>query len=242
MQYLLRRKIIILLLFISPVLAKAQLRDALNQTDYDDKLLHFGINVGYNQSFFRFTFNNYFLQQDSVMWVESLNNAGINLAWLVNYQLSDHFSLRAFPLDLTFAQRVFEYSLKYPNYPLGETPITQKQVQSITLSLPLTVKFTSDRIDNMKVYTIAGANFAYDLAATSSGDVNANAMILLKKFNYGVEGGLGFHIYFPYFVLSPEFKVDWGVANLHNAVNNNKYSNAIDKIYSRMYSFSITIE
>jgi hypothetical protein len=48
MQHLLAEKIITLLLFISvlPNLAKAQLRDGINLPDHDEKLFHFGINLG----------------------------------------------------------------------------------------------------------------------------------------------------------------------------------------------------
>ena len=104
------------------------------------------------------------------------------------------------------------------------------------------IKFTSDRIDNLEVYTIGGVKLDYDLAASASSDKNADAIIKLKKFNFGVEGGLGFHLFYEYFVLSPELKVSWGLSNLHNYDPTNKFSNVIDKIHSRMISFSLTIE
>ncbi|UAY52498.1 type IX secretion/gliding motility protein PorT/SprT [Ferruginibacter albus] len=238
-----RRKIIyIALLLACPVMGFSQLFQELNQQEFDQKILHFGINVGFNQSHFNFTHHDQFLTQDSVMDIESINSTGINLAWLVNYKISDHFDFRTYPLDLTFSERAFQYALKYPDAINDETPITTKKVQSIALSLPVTIKFTSDRIGNLKVYTIAGARLDYDLAASASSDRNVDAIIKLNKFGYGLEGGIGFHLYFPYFVLSPELKFDWGLANLHNRNANNKYSNNIDKIYARMVSFSLTIE
>jgi hypothetical protein len=175
------------------------------------------------------------------MVVESINNTGINLAWLVHLNLSDHFAIRTFPINLTFSEKAFEYSLKYPDLPGGETPVTIKKVQSISLSFPLQVQFSSDRIDNFKVYTIAGVKADLDLAA-NAGKKNADDIIKLKKFDYGVEAGLGFHIYFPYFVLTPELKVSWGLSNLHSRNQQLKYSSNIDKINSRMISFSLTVE
>ena len=246
MQHLLRRKIkYILICFIAcPAIGFGQLRNSLNLPDFDDKLIHFGINLGINTSHFNFSHNLYFLNQtgnDTVLDVESLNNLGINLAWLVNLNLSNHFALRTYPLDLTFSQREFQYSLSNPNRPAGELPITLKTIQSITLSLPLQVEFNSDRIDNFKVYTIAGGQIAYDLAA-SAGETNTDGTISLDKLNYGLSCGLGFHLYYPFFVLSPELRVDWGVNNLLASDPNNKYSNTIDKVYSRMLTFSLTIE
>ena len=243
MQHLLRRKItsIIIVFLILPYIGLSQLRSELNLPDHDNKLYHFGINLGFNNSHFSFTHHPSFLQQDSVMGIESINSTGINLAWLVNINLSDHFDLRTYPLNLTFSEKAFEYSLTYPDIPGGESKLNLKKVQSITLSLPVQIKFTSDRIDNFKVYTLAGAKLDYDLAA-NAGKQNADDIIKLKKIDYGIEGGIGFHFYFPFFVLTPELKVSWGLANLHSRNPNLKFSSNIDKINSRMISFSLTVE
>ena len=238
MHHLLRRKIILLVLsfvFCSTALM-AQLRDAINQDGHDDKPYHFGINLGYNISHFNFTHHPMFLQSDTIMDVESINSAGINLAWLVNIRMSDHFDLRLHPLDLTFSEKAFLYTEKYTTDSLIE-----KKVQSITLSFPVQIKFSSDRIGNFKVYTIAGGKFDYDLAS-NAGASNADNLIKLKRSDFSVELGMGFNIYFPYFVLSPEIKLSSGLVNLHSRDPNLRYSNVIDKINSKMITFSLTVE
>jgi hypothetical protein len=214
----------------------AQLRDDVNQESHDDKPYHFGINIGYNQSHFNFTHHPRFLQYDSIMDVESINNAGINLAWLVNVRMSNHFDLRVHPLDLTFSEKAFLYTQKYEE----DTSVTKK-VQSITLSFPVHIAFSSDRIRNFKVYTMAGGRLDYDLAS-NKGAREAEDLIKLNRTDISVEVGLGFHIYFPYFVLSPEIKLSSGITNLHSRDPNLKYSNVIDKINSRMITFSLTVE
>ena len=238
MHHLLRRKIILLVLsfvFCSTA-SMAQLRDAINQEGHDDKPYHFGINLGYNKSHFSFTHHPRFLQYDSIMDVESINSAGINLAWLVNLRMSDQFDLRVHPLDLTFSEKAFLYTEKYTTDPLIE-----KKVQSITLSFPVLIKFSSDRIDNFKVYTIAGGKFDYDLAS-NAGARKAEDLVKLKPSDLSVELGLGCNIYFPYFVLSPEIKLSSGLVNLHSRDPNLRYSNVIDKINSKMITFSLTVE
>ena len=244
MQHLLRRKIIycILLLLIGSSRGIAQLRYAtMNLPDHDNKTYHFGINLGMNRSHFNFTHHPKFLYQDSVNVIESINSTGINLAWLVNLNLSEHFDLRTYPLNLTFSEKAFQYTLKYPDFPVGEDTITTKKVQSITLNFPFQLKFSSDRIDNLKVYTIAGVKFDYDMAS-NAGKSNAEGLIKLNKLDYSIEGGIGFHIYYPYFVLSPELKVSWGLSNLHSRDPSLIFSSTFDKIYSRMISFSLIVE
>ena len=243
MQHLLRRKIIYLLtgFFCFPLIGMAQLRDVINLPDHDYKPFHFGINLGFNRSHFHFTHHPLFLQQDSVMVVESINSSGINLAWLVNMNINEHLDVRTFPLDLTFTEKAFQYRLTYPDRPGGEDSITIKKVQSISVTLPLQLKFSSDRIGNFKVYMMGGAKIELDLAA-NAGDKRAENLIKLNRFDYGIQAGLGFHFYFEYFVLTPELKVDWGIGNLHSRDPNLKFSNVIDKINSRMITFSLTVE
>ena len=237
MHHLLRRKIVLIisLLFCS-VASIAQSNNTINQEDHDDKPYHFGINIGYNESHFNFTHHPRFLQYDSILDVESINNPGINLAWLVNVRMSNHFDIRMHPLDLTFSEKAFLYTQKYE----PDSSVTKK-VQSITLSFPVNIAFSSDRIGNFKVYTIAGGKFDYDLAS-NAGASKAEDLVKLNRSDISVELGLGFHIYFPYFVLSPEIKLSSGLTNLHARDPNLKYSNVLDKINARMITFSLTVE
>lgn len=238
MHHLLRRKIVFILIsfiFFSQT-SFAQFQKELYQESHDDRPFHFGINLGYNESHFNFTHHPMFLQSDSILDVESINNPGINLAWLVNVRISNHFDLRVHPLDLTFSEKAFLYTQNYE----PDTSVTKK-VQSITLSFPVNIAFSSDRIGNFKVYTLAGAKFDYDLAS-NAGASRAEDLIKLNRADLSAEVGVGFHIYFPYFVLSPELKVSSGFNNLHDRDPNLKYSNVIDKINSRMVTFSLTVE
>ncbi|MBL0355793.1 MAG: PorT family protein [Chitinophagaceae bacterium] len=245
MHYLLRRKInliFIALLFCQA--GKAQLRTQLNLPDHDSKLYHFGINLGLNKSHFSFTHAPQFLNgtiNDSIAAIESMNSTGINLAWLVDLNINEHWDIRTYPLNLTFSEKAFEYRMyKYDPF-LNEGPITLKKVQGITLSLPFLLKFSSDRIGNMKVFITGGGRFDYDLASNAN-KKNAEELIKIKAFDYSIEGGIGFHIYFPYFVLTPELRVNWGLANLHQRNPNLRFSSNVDQINSRMISFSLTVE
>ncbi|HSN60605.1 MAG TPA: porin family protein, partial [Ferruginibacter sp.] len=222
-------------------IAFTQRFENLNLLDHDEKNFHFGINVGVNRSHYSFTHHPRFLEYDSVMVVESINSTGINLAWLVNKRLSNHFDLRTYPLNLTFTEKAFQYHLKYPDKPAGEDSVGIRKIQGITLALPLQLKFSSDRINNFKVYMLAGGKVEYDLAA-NKGAKNAEQLMKLKKFDYGIEAGIGFHLYFPVFVLTPELKLGWGLNNMHVRDSDLKYSNVIDKINARTISFTLTVE
>ena len=224
-----------------PLLGKAQLRNELNQLDHDDDRFHFGINLGVNRSHYNILHSTKFLQFDSVNVIESINSTGINLAGLVNLRLSNHFNIRTYPVNLIFTEKAFQYILKSPDKPRGEDTLTTKKVQGITLAFPVQLKFTSDRIANLKVFMMAGARVDYDLAANAGKKTNED-VITLQKLDYAAEAGIGFHIYFPVFVLTPELRVSYGLRNVLSPNNSLKYSNTIDKINSRSISFSLTVE
>ncbi len=243
MQYLLRNKIILAWFFaiILPSIAFSQRETELNLPDHDDKQFHFGISLGSNRAYYHFTNNPRFLQYDSVLVVESIQSTGINLAWLINMRLGEHFDLRTYPLNLVFTEKAFQYRLRYPDKLLSEDSITTRKVQGVTLALPFQIKFSSDRINNFKAYMIAGGKIEKDFAA-NAGEKNAEQLIKLSKFDYGIEAGIGFHFYFPVFVLTPEVKFGWGFKNVHSRDENLKYSNVIDQIKSRTITFSVIIE
>jgi hypothetical protein len=88
---------------------------------------------------------------------------------------------------------------------------------------------------------MGGAKAEFDMAA-NAGARKAENLIKLNRLDYGIEAGLGFHFYYPFFVLTPEVKVGWGLGNLHARDANLKFSNVIDKINSRTITFSLTVE
>ena len=243
MQHLLRNKIkfIIVLLFVTPLFSSAQNGfTEINIPDHDEQLLRFGISVGGNRSHYNILHSPKFLQFDSVNVIESINSTGISLAGLVNLRLGEHLDLRGYPLNLIFTEKAFEYRLKTPDRGLKEDSITQKKVQGIALAFPVQLKFTSDRIENFKVYMLAGGRAEYDLAA-NAGKKNNTESITLKKFDFALEGAIGFHFYFPVFVLTPEIKISYGLTNVLSKTSY-KYANTIDDIRSRAITFTLTVE
>jgi hypothetical protein len=244
MHNLLRNKIVLIclaFLFCQNSNAQNLRLDDYNLPDHDYKPIRLGINLGLNRSYFKFTHHPIFIPRDTIQFIESLNRVGLNLALLVNFNISEHFDIRTFPLNLTFTEKTFRYGNKYPDRPAGESDVLDKKVQSISMTFPVQLKFSSDRIGNFKVYMLGGVKAEYDMAS-NAGARKADNLIKLNKFDYGVDLGIGFHFYYPMFVLTPELKFGWGLGNLHARDEALKYSNTIDKINSRSLTFSLTVE
>jgi len=87
---------------------------------------------------------------------------------------------------------------------------------------------------------MAGVRYDYDLASNST--ARDNSLIKVSKTDIAAEYGIGVMIYFPYFIMSPEFKVSQGFVNVNTPSKNLIYSTVIQKLYSRTYTFTINLE
>ncbi|MFN5020578.1 MAG: outer membrane beta-barrel protein [bacterium] len=240
MHHLHWRKIAVAAILLTTVYASnAQRSVELNLPDHDDKPYYFGIILGFNSSHYNITHHPYFLQRDTISVVESKNSNRIHLGIMANLQLTKHLDLRAYPLNLIFSEKVFGYTQKLPS----ETSSTyeKQSVESIVMSFPFQVRLKSDRINNFRVYTLAGMKYDFDLAS-NSGARNSDNIVKVNKTDYGLEGGIGFQFFFPYFILSPEIKFSYGLSNVHSRDESLRYSNVIDKMNSRMILFSLHFE
>lgn len=244
MLYLLRQKTRTLRLefyFLFGLILLAQTSIAqpreLNQYDHDSKPYYFGITLGSNMSRFHPQLHSRFLENDSVLIAEPKNSNGFALGLLATARLSDRFQLRFNP-QLMFTERNIYYKLKHPEG--GETDIN-KTIESVIVTFPVQVKLQSDRIGNFRVYMMSGIKGDIDLASNARAK-KAEDLVKIRKYDYGVELGLGFNFFFQSFIFSPEIKISNGLGNIHSRDPNLKYSSVFDKIQSRMVVFSIHIE
>ena len=229
----------VLILLAASFSASAQLRDYINLPDNDDKAYHIGIVVMGVSARFQISQHPQFLQSDTVLSVYPENTGGLGIGGMHTFKIGSHWDARIVFPQLLFANKVITYQLKYPQN--GENPITKKTIESILLGIPVQVKYKSDRINNFRVYMMAGAKWETDLSSKARAK-NADDLIKLKANDFGIEAGIGFNFYMRYFVLSPEIKISNGISNVHSRDPNLKFSNVIDKIQSRQIIFSLIFE
>ena len=244
MLYLPRKKVnilkyvtIIFIFILSMQPSHAQME--LNLTDHDYKPYYFGITLGANMNRFHTSLHSRFLEYDSVLVAEPLNAAGFSLGLSATARITNRFEGRFNP-QLLFTERNLFYRLKYPDNFENSDSVTKK-VESVIVTLPLQVKFNSDRIGNFRVYMLGGVKMDIDLASNAQAR-KADDLVKIQKYDFGIEAGVGVNMYFPSFILSPEIKISNGLNNIHSRDANLKYSNVFDRMQSRMIMFSIHLE
>lgn len=249
MLHLLRKQItcsatgilLILLMATTAVHAQTRIREGLNRPDHDNYKYYFGISLAYNSSYIHTSKNNRFLENDSVLVAEPGAKGGISLGLLATLRLNQWWELRGNPQLLIGGAKYFTYTLNHPNTAMGEQTIETRQMPSTIVSFPFHFKFSSDRIGNFRTYLLAGMKYDIDLASNSAAR-NAENLVKLKKYDYGIDVGIGFNFYMRFVTLSPEIRFSSGLANIHSRDANLKYSSVFDKLQSRMIFITLNLE
>ncbi len=226
------------LLFLNQISLAQKSWTDVNLWDHDTKPYYFGITLGAEVARFQVDHHPKFLQDDSVYSVEAVNTPGFSLGLSATARLTNRFQARFNP-QLIFMERDILYKLKYPDFD-GTTDVTKK-IESVLVTFPFQIKLQSDRINNFRVYMLAGIKGDIDLASNARAK-KAEDLVKIDKYDYGFELGLGFNFFFESFILSPEIKISNGLRNIHSRDPNLIYSNVLDRIQSRMIAFCIHIE
>ncbi|MDQ3049787.1 MAG: PorT family protein [Bacteroidota bacterium] len=214
----------------------AQRKKVQNLPNYDRQKIHFGFLLGINTTDFVIRRTPRFNTLDSLYVVESAPQTGFNLGIIANLRLTDHFDLRFVP-DLAFSQRNLEYTF----YEAGIPITVLKEIESTFLEFPLDLKFKSNRVNNYRVYVIAGAKYTIDMVSQAKVENQDKDFVKLRKNDYGYQIGLGFDFYLERFKFSPEIKMYHGLRNL--LVEDPKvFSTSLESLKSKVFLISFTFE
>jgi hypothetical protein len=163
-------------------------------------------------------------------------NPGFHIQVVSNYRLGEYFDFRFLP-GVAFGQRTLNF------YDNKDSLINGGQkLESNFLEFPFLIKYKSKRLNNFRAYMITGVNFRYDLAKTLSED--DGIYLTLKKFDVNYEAGAGIDCYLPYFKMSIELKLSFGLLNVlrRRSSTQEQYQNVIDRLNSSVTMLSFHFE
>ena len=221
---------IILLFCGSPLFAQ---EEKMYNAEHDEKPYYFGITLGFNSSQYKVAQSKYFIDYDTIKNITPLWRPGFQLGIMGNARLTSFIDARATP---TLMLR--EQALRFTDY---RDTTTTNTFESILFSLPIELKFKSDRQQNFRFYVCAGAKIDYDFNANARSK-RSNEVIRIKPFDYGYNLGLGFEFYYPNFIFAPEIKISNGLGNSLLRNVGEPTNKAIDKISTRQIIISFHIE
>jgi len=218
-----------------PLLLVAQKAKPKNDSNYDDRILHFGFSMGANTM--DFIVNN---KADSELKAEVTSlRPGINIQIVTDFRPATYLDLRFLP-GVSFGQRNINFYDKNGER-WGETQV----IESSFLEFPLLLKAKGMRLNNSRPYLMTGVNFRYDLAGKREYDQDKPVYIRLKRPDLYYEVGAGIDFYLPYFKLTVEAKMSTGLFDIlvHEPFPGfEEYVNSIGSLRSQIWTLSFHFE
>jgi len=184
----------------------------------DKKKLHFAYYLGLNKKGFKISYdensaalNGVFEpgNEDPIIVEES---TGFNIGLVVGYNLNENISLRFEPgLSSNTKKLTFNSTV------VGASTNLERDIPATYLRLPLLVKLSTNRLDNMRAFVIAGASYDYNFSSNQNNplDNETGSEFRMRTNNFMYEVGLGVDLYLQYFKFSPSIR---GIFALNNEV------------------------
>ena len=230
-------RMLFLFLMLLPLVAVAQERKVQNKPYIDYRRLHYGFFVGTHIQDMEFMNNGYVTENGEEWYADIADyNPGLSVGVLADLRLGEYFSLRALP-TMHFGQN----TIVFREQNSGE--VSRQQVKTTYIALPFHVKYSAERFNNYRPYITAGVSPMVNLT------VKKQKQLLLKKFDFMVEVGMGCDFYLPFFKLIPEVKFAFSLLDVLETerkdlldANYMKFTQSVDKVTSKMIILSLYFE
>ncbi len=206
-------------ILLAPALCSVGRADArprnkeLNRQYADQKLLHLGFSVGAHFQDLSLTHNG-FVSDDGQQWVAEVPafSPGFCVNVLGDLRLHKYLNLRLTP-GMYFGSKTVEMmDYNNPNPSLnpdeGFPSKVQQTVKSAYVVVPLDLKVSGDRLNNVRPYVTVGTMATFDVSKKRSEYLTFNTADVYLSV------GLGCDFYMPFFKFIPEIKFCFGLTDI----------------------------
>lgn len=190
----------------APGVCAAKLNDKVLNRPYSDmRRWHLGFSVGLNTFDYTFHHNGFTTEDGKTWFMEQPDfSPGFCVNGLFNLRLNDYFSLRLTP-GIYFGNRLIRF--RNTSAPEGEEEVERQDLKSAYIVVPLDLKFSAQRMRNIRPYIVGGVMPAFDVMKKRAD------FLRTKTTEFFVSVGFGCDIYLPYFKLIPELKFCFGLTD-----------------------------
>ena len=219
---------------------------AQNRPYIDDKLIHFGFQLGINFATLQVTDSEepivnpitgeteiYHARVSSIL-------PGLHVGFVSDLRLCKYLNLRFCP-GLMFTSRTLSYKTE-SGHPVSGTPGKRGanlDILAIPVYLPLYLKWSAEREGNYRPYVIAGGGVSLNVSR------DKEKPVVLGLMDYFCEVGFGVDLYLRWFKLCPEITYRIGFANQLTFPDEHWQPEPIDAFYtgalSRLSSHAVCL-
>ena len=184
---------IILLLFSINVNSQIE-----NLQNFDQKKIHFGYFVGFNQYNYKLDYKN---NPDKRTLINQ--KPGLSVGLIVDLKLKENLNFRFEPGLYTNKSDV----IFYDRAKFFQNSDTIRSIKSTYVHLPILLKYSAKRYNNLRPYILGGLSTSFNLSSNQNNpEDNSNGTFRLKTNTFYYELGIGIDFYFQYFKFSPSIR------------------------------------
>lgn len=198
--------------------------------NFDKQRVHWGYFLGFNSYDFKIDQN---IDTEEIL---SESTTGFNVGLVGDLRLHQNINLRFEP-GLYYTQR----NLTFPNF---ENQFdAMREVKSTYIHFPLLLKFSSQRLGNIRPYLVGGVSTSLNLSSNSKAqDDNSNNRFRMTQWSNFYEVGFGIDIYLEYFKFSPSIRGVFGLNDelIRDNDPNSPWTSSVSSMSTRGFFVNFT--
>lgn len=219
--------------------ARGQIGHLMN---FDNRLLHFGIQVGYVSSKFDLVYTDDESIRALLQDATSYYSPGFHVAVIGDLRLTRFLNLRLLP-GVSLLNRDINYSWSEAYAATNHLLEPKRTVESVYGDLPIELKFRSMRWENFRPYLTAGVSYGFDFASLKKNKNNSDESIIrLNSSDFRYSMGVGFDCFLRYVKFALELKMSFGIPNLIVPDESDIYTSGTTVLKSRTFLLGFTFE
>ena len=198
-----KKFLLLIVVLISSESISAQLfsrEKVLNNENFDKPRFSYGYYLGFNVYDYNIDYTS------DVKDVQVLKSAGLNVGLIGNIRINDYIDIRLEP-GLVISRRELNFNNTFFNGISYEKKDLIREIQSTFVHIPLLVKFSTKRINNIKPFIVGGVSTGLNLSSQENNpDDNSKNNFRVTKNNLYYELGIGIDLYLTWFKFTPSIR------------------------------------
>ena len=207
-----------------------------NLETFDNRFLTWGYFLGFNSYDFKFEYLEQFTDQTTDVAVEP--GGGFNVGLIGDMRINRYLNIRLEP-GLYFTQR----NLRFPGF--EEEKDIFREVKSTYIHVPLLLKISTKRLNNIKPFIVVGMSTSLNLSSNEGNpeDNRQGQFRSTKSTNY-YELGFGIDLYLFYFKFTPSIRGVFATSDelVRDSDPFSPWTRNIDKMSSRGLFINFTFQ
>jgi len=207
-----------------------------NLENFDKRFLTWGYFLGFNSYDFKIDYRNQLTDANTDVVVN--RSGGFNVGLVGDMRINKYINLRLEP-GLYFTQR----NLEFPGF--VEDRDRLREVKSTYIHVPLLVKFSTKRLNNIKPFVVAGISTSINLSSNETNpEDNEQGQFRMTNSTTYYEVGFGIDLYLYFFKFTPSIRGVFALSDELVADDdpNSPWTGNIEKLSTRGIFINFTFQ